>query len=92
MDSLTASQTIRLGKLLRTLIEYRQDLALIPTDHPVRIRYKNQWQILEEHPVLSSEALHTAIRGSFGEAVSHQLDTVHKAFFEIGRASCRERV
>jgi hypothetical protein len=83
MDYLTASRTPRLGKLLRTLIEYHADLALVPIGHPVRIRYKNAWRVIEEHPVLSSENLHTAIRGSFGEVVSHELDTQHKAFFEL---------
>lgn len=83
MDYLTASRTPRLGKLLRTLIEYHADLALVPIGHPVRIRYKNTWRVIEEHPVLSSENLHAAIRGSFGEVVSHELDTRHKAFFEL---------
>lgn len=83
MDYLTASRTPRLGKLLRTLIEYHSDLALVPIGHPVRIRYKKTWRVIEEHPVLSSENLHAAIRGSFGEGVSHKLDVRHKAFFEL---------
>ncbi len=83
MDYSIASQTPRLGKLLRTLIEYSTDLALVPIGHAVRIRYKNSWRVLEEHPVLSSETLHAAIRGSFGEVVSSELDTRHKAFTEV---------
>lgn len=83
MDYLTSSQTPRLTKLLRTLVEYHAELALIPVGQPVRVWHQNTWRILEEHPLLSSTDLHASIRGSFGEAVSHSLDHAGKAFFEL---------
>lgn len=83
MGSLIVSQQVRLGKLLRTLIEYRTDLAVVPIGQKVRVHYKKTWRVLEEHPILSSEGLRMAIRGSFGEEVSRSLDQNGKAFFEL---------
>jgi len=52
-------------------------------EQPVRIWYKKAWRVIEEHPLMSSPVLHAHIRGSFGEAVSRDLDRHRRAFFEM---------